>query len=264
MKHLLRVLLKPDGLTGDARMKELKLCLGIAAAAIISTQVCIAKEAAVKIGLIGDSTVAVESGWGPAFADRFNDRVKVFNHAVNGATLESLSKKLEALILLKPDYVLIQFGHNDQKRYGTDVYATHLKSYVDQIRKAGIKPIIVSSVTRRTFDKNGKIVSTIAKTEKFTFKSDLASYAETARTVATENQVPFIDLYNLSISFHNRIGREASMAYNFKEGDNTHFNRSGGEAITDLILPELTNIAPELGPYLKEKKTESATAASQQ
>jgi len=31
-----------------------------------------------------------------------------------------------------------------------------------------------------------------------------------------------------------------------KEGDNTHFNRRGGEDITDLILPELTKIVPEI------------------
>jgi lysophospholipase L1-like esterase len=57
---------------------------------------------AMKIGLIGDSTVAAESGWGPAFASRFNDKAKVINYAKNGATLESLSKKLDELVKLKP------------------------------------------------------------------------------------------------------------------------------------------------------------------
>jgi len=42
-------------------MKKLKVCLGIAVVAIISTQACIAKEPAVKIGLIGDSTLAVKA-----------------------------------------------------------------------------------------------------------------------------------------------------------------------------------------------------------
>jgi hypothetical protein len=40
------------------------------------------------------------------------------------------------------------------------------------------------------------------------------------------------------------IGRAASMAYNFKEGDRTHFNKVTAQAITDLILPELIKVAP--------------------
>ena len=72
-----------------------------------------AKEKTVKIGLIGDSTVAVQSGWGPAFASRFNDKAKILNYAKNGATLDALSRKLDELLKLKPDFVFIQFGHND-------------------------------------------------------------------------------------------------------------------------------------------------------
>ena len=126
---------------------------------LISLAVCEAKVKAVTIGLIGDSTVAVQSGWGPAFAERFEDRAKIVNYAKNGATLQALSGKLDELVQLQPDYVLIQFGHNDQKRYDTQVYKAHLQSYVDRIQKGGGKPIIVSSVTRRSFDENGRIVS---------------------------------------------------------------------------------------------------------
>lgn len=49
------------------------------------------------IGLIGDSTVASKSGWGSAFANRYNDKTKVLNFAKGGATLESLSGKLDEL-----------------------------------------------------------------------------------------------------------------------------------------------------------------------
>jgi pectinesterase len=228
----------------------MKRYLTIAIALMISTQVSMAQNKAVTIGLIGDSTVAEQSGWGPAFASRLNGQAKVLNHAVNGATLESLSKKLDALLALKPDYVLIQFGHNDQKRYGTDVYSTRLKSYIERIQKAGAKPIVISSVTRRTFDKNGKIVQTVVESEKYSFKGDLAAYAKAAQGVATEMKVPFIDLFTISIAHHNAIGPEASMTYNFQEGDKTHFNKKGTEAIASLIIPELVKVVPELAPYL--------------
>lgn len=229
----------------------MKIVLAIAFL-LVSQAVCKAQEKAVTVGLIGDSTVAVQSGWGPVFAMRFDHRAKIINYAKNGATLQALSKKLDELVLLKPDYVLIQFGHNDQKRYDTVVYSDHLRSYVERIRKAGGTPIIVSSVTRRKFDKNGKIVSSLVKNEKYSFKGTLTDYANAAEAVAEELKLPFIDLHAASISHHNKIGREESMTYNFKEGDNTHFNKKGARAITHLMLEELNSIVPELAAYLKK------------
>ena len=207
----------------------------------------------VKIGLIGDSTVAPQSGWGPAFAKRFNMDTEILNYAVNGATLQSLAKRLDALLELKPDYVLIQFGHNDQKRYGTEAYSHKLRSYVDRIEKAGAKPVIISSVVRRSFDTDGKIISNLVKNDRFTFKGTLAEYARAARKTAAEMNVPFVDLYTISEQHHNTIGPEASMTYNFKEGDRTHFNRKGAEAIADLIVPALVAVVPELTPCLSEQ-----------
>ena len=112
----------------------MKIVLAIALL-LVSSAVCQAQEEAVVVGLIGDSTVAVQSGWGPAFAERFDSRAKIVNYAKNGATLQALSKKLDDLVRLKPDYVLIQFGHNDQKRYDTTVYSDHLRSYVEKQRE---------------------------------------------------------------------------------------------------------------------------------
>ena len=227
----------------------MKIILKIAL--LIISAVCGAKERAITIGLIGDSTVAVQSGWGPAFAERFDDRAKIINYAKNGATLLALSGKLDELVHLKPDYVLIQFGHNDQKRYDTQVYKAHLQSYVDRIKKGGGKPIIVSSVTRRSFDENGRIVSILLQNEKYSYKATLTDYAKAAEAVAKELDLPFLDLHGSSIAHHNKIGREKSMTYNFKEGDTTHFNRKGAEAITDLIIQELKTVVPELFTYVK-------------
>ena len=217
----------------------------------MSLGVCEAQEKAVTVGLIGDSTVAVQSGWGPAFAERFDSRAKIVNYAKNGATLQALSKKLDDLVRLKPDYVLIQFGHNDQKRYDTTVYSDHLRSYVQRIRKSGGKAVIMSSVTRRSFGAHGKIVSNLVKNEKYSYKGTLTNYANAAEAVAGELNLPFIDLHRASIAHHNKIGRDESMSYNFKEGDKTHFNKKGAEAITNLILEELKSVVPELAPYLK-------------
>ena len=49
----------------------------LAIALLLSLAICEAQEKAVIVGLIGDSTVAVQSGWGPGFAERFDRRAKI-------------------------------------------------------------------------------------------------------------------------------------------------------------------------------------------
>lgn len=207
-----------------------------------------AQKESVTIALIGDSTVTDQSGWGKAFAGRFNDRVKVLNFAMGGRSCKSWydENRLPEVLAAKPDYVLIQFGHNDQPGKGpkreTDPatsYRDYLKTYVKEFRGIGARPIIVSSVTRRKFDEKGRI------------KSSLTPWAEAAKSVAAESKVPFIDLHAASINYHNRIGFEVSMSFNPNEGDTTHFNQKGAEAIADLILKELKPVAGHLAAYLK-------------
>jgi lysophospholipase L1-like esterase len=203
-------------------------------------------ERAMTIGLIGDSTVASTYGWGPAFAEEFNGRVTVLNFAKNGATLESLSEKLDELIGKKPDYVLVQFGHNDMKRYDAKTYGTKLKDYLQRIKRGGCKPIVLSSVTRRNFDDKGKIMPQVVNGDR-----TLPVFSLSAKAVAKEEAVPFIDLNSISIAHHNAIGPEASAAYNFNGNDKTHFSKQGAKAIAGQIVTELKTAAPELIPYFK-------------
>ncbi len=193
------------------------------------------------IGLIGDSTVATTYGWGPAFSERFGEHTQVINVAKNGATLESLSSTLDQLLNQQPDYVLIQFGHNDQKKYGPDLYRDKLTSYVERVKKAGAKAIILSSVTRRNFGENGRIEPRTSG-----LKASLAAYATAARDVAQQQQVLFIDLNAISVKHHNRIGPEASAAYNFEVTDTTHFSPEGAAATAELVIEALETIAPEI------------------
>lgn len=202
----------------------------------------------ITIVLIGDSTVTDQAGWGKAFAGRFNDRVKVINFAAGGRSAKSFyhEKRLPAVLEARPDYVLIQFGHNGQPGKGpqreTDpatTYRDYLKIYISEARRIGATPIILSSLTRRRFDKQGRIAST------------LGPWAQAAGEVAAEMHVPFIDLYTASVAFHNRIGPDASRAFDPKPGDYTHLNDPGAEAIMDLIVAELKKTDAQLAAYLK-------------
>lgn len=200
---------------------------------------------ALTIGLIGDSTVASTYGWGPAFADQVSDQVTVLNYAKNGATLLSLSKKLDVLLQKKPDYVIIQFGHNDMKHYDAEAYGEKLKGYVARIKKAGSKPIIFSSVTRRRFDENGKISPAVIKGRT------LHSFALSAKSVAEKTGSPFLDLNSISIQHHNKIGQKESATYDFAPKDQTHFSKKGAKETAALIVKELKKVVPELVKYLE-------------
>ena len=211
---------------------------------------CSVPAQSIKIGLIGDSTVASTYGWGPAFADRCKEPASVLNFAKNGATLESLNEKLDELLLQKPDYVLIQFGHNDQKKYGTEEYCERLTSYVERVKKAGGQAIILSSVTRRNFGDDGRIAPRTEKEPGVPLKADLPTFSKAARSVAKEQGVPFIDLYSISVAHHNEIGPEVSATYNFEGTDTTHFSPAGAAAIAELIIPELCRVVPDLRAYI--------------
>ena len=255
--------------TGNSQMKHLKtitIILGGMVSALFILPVSAnsaesaAQSSAITIGLIGDSTVASFYGWGPAFAERCDNRVSVFNYAQNGATLDSLSGKLDKLLEKKPDYVLIQFGHNDMKRYDSLAYGHKLTSYVKRIRKAGGKPVILSSVTRRNFDANGKIKPRYWEDDP---TRSLPVFGKAAQQVAREFNLPFVDLYTLSLNHHNRIGPETSARYNYKPDDRTHFSKAGAKAIANLVATELGRVIPELADHMGCSATPRANASKQ-
>jgi len=206
----------------------------------LAAQCLAGPDETIVIGLIGDSTVATTYGWGPAFAGLLNERAKALNFAKNGATLDSLSRKLDELLKQKPNFVLIQFGHNDMKRYGARAYGDKLRNYIDRVGMAGGRPVVLSAVTRRHFDERGNIVPRVVEGRT------RPGFAKVARRVAEEEGVPFIDLNAMSIRHHNRIGPEASAAYNYNRTDRTHFSVEGGAAIARLVIRELMAVAPEL------------------
>jgi lysophospholipase L1-like esterase len=242
------------GVVFDARSEmvedELKMrsVFQIGLAVCLCAGICMAQDPEIKIALLGDSTVARGSGWGTAFAERFTDEVQVRNFAMGGRSSKSWydEKRLPAVLAYKPDYVLMQFGHNGQPGKGpkreTDpatTYRDFLKMYVREFRSIDAKPVIISSVTRRRYDENGNFYTT------------LKPWAMAAGEVASEVKVPFVDLHRSSTNLQNRVGRAVSMTYNLKEGDTSHFNKKGAAIISNLVIQDLTNVVKELGKYLK-------------
>src|SRR5437763_15869994 len=124
----------------------------------------------VRIVLAGDSTTAVNSGWGPGFIKCLTPDVECINMARGGRSSKSFIAEglWKKCLELKPDYILIQFGHNDQPGHGaareTDpetTYRQFMNQYVDDARAAGIKPVLITSLSRRQWGPDGKIHSTL-------------------------------------------------------------------------------------------------------
>src|SRR5689334_17404868 len=77
---------------------------------------------AVRVVLVGDSTVNDAGGWGPGFRAYFGSRMDVVNLAKNGRSSKSFRAEglWKPAVAGKPDYILIQFGHNDGPGKGAD------------------------------------------------------------------------------------------------------------------------------------------------
>ena len=103
--------------------------------------------------LIGDSTVAVNGGWGDGLLAYLKDPAKGENRAVSGTTTVSWKSNgrwddlIESIGANAADYepiVTIQFGHNDQKVLTLDEFTTNLQSIATDIQEAGGTPVWLS------------------------------------------------------------------------------------------------------------------------
>ena len=229
------------------------LCLANHVAAAESAD----KLAPLRIALVGDSTVASYpeppedrpslTGWGQMFEEFFNDRVVVLNQAVSGHSSKSFigeglwRKTLDA----KPDYVFIQFGHNDQPGKGdrsTDAntdYQEYLRQYVQDTRALGATPVLVTSVARRTFQ-DGKPQTT------------LQPYVDAMKQVGQELNVPVIDLHVASLAVLAELGDAGSADLSPSAADRSHFSRKGARTMAKLVSEALPQAVPALRPYLVE------------
>jgi lysophospholipase L1-like esterase len=102
--------------------------------------------------------------------------------------------------------VLIQFGHNDQPGKpgrSTDLateFPANMKRYVEEVRAAGAKPVLVTPLTRRSF-KDGKLID------------DLGPWAEAVRKVAVETNTPLVDLHARSAAAVQTMGPVEAMKF---------------------------------------------------
>ena len=185
------------------------ICLSLLLTGFAASQSSTEKQLApVRIILVGDSTVAVKSGWGPGFCADVVPDVTCLDMAKGGRSSSSyraegswaqVLEQLKNKSNFKDTYVLIQFGHNDQPAKpgrSTDLateFPANMRRYVQDVKAAGAKPVLVTPLTRRSFQ-NGKV------------KDDLGPWAAATKKVGTEEDVPVLDLNADSIAAVNKMG----------------------------------------------------------
>jgi polygalacturonase len=262
-----------EGVVGDSSRKRPGVRLSPAAlftsiALVTASVVCAQERPPIHkplIVLVGDSTVTDTSGWGLGFKRQLNENAECTNAAANGRSSRSFINegRWAKALVLKGDYYLIQFGHNDEHGKGpereTDAntsYHDFMSRYVDDARAIGAKPILVTSLVRRQWDRsgNGKIIST------------LEPYVEAVKKVAAEKNVPLIDLHARSKELCERLGREKcielSPRKNTGEVDNTHLNENGSVVFGQLVVEELEKVVPQLKTCFRERQASEARGAS--
>ena len=155
------------------------------------------------------------------------------------------------------DYLFIEFGHNDQKQKGEGIgpftsYKTDLKYFINEARKKGGIPVLVTSMNRRSFDAEGYITNT------------LLDYPEAVRQAAKEEKVALIDLNAMSKIMYEAWGPQESIkafvhypANTFpsqptKLEDNTHFNTFGAYEIARCIVQGIKDSKLPIAKYLKK------------
>ena len=205
--------------------------------------------------LAGDSTVTDQiaepaASWGQMLTRFLGAGVAVANHAESGETLKSFIAELrldKALSRMKRgDWLLIQFGHNDQKKgwpltfvdAGT-TYRAYLRAFIAEARLRGATPILATSPERRNFGASGRIVPSHGE------------YPDAVRAVAREEKVGLIDLTAMTSAFYEALGPErAALAFNDGGRDKTHHNNYGAYEIARMVASVIPAADPRLAAYL--------------
>ncbi len=217
---------------------------------------------------IGDSTVKNGRGdgagglwgWGDPISQFFDTtKINVVNQALGGTSSRTFQTKGlwdEVLKQLKPgDFVLMQFGHNDNGPINDTIrargtfngvgdefkeidnlmttqnesvhsYGWYIRKFVRETKTKGATPIIITPIPRNDWE-NGKI------------KRTPESYPKWAMEVAVQEKIKFVDLNKLMSDKLDTYGEEKVTGRFFYSRDHTHTSAEGAVMAASLIVNEI-------------------------
>lgn len=209
-----------------------------------------------RIFMIGDSTMQYnnfqtypQTGWGQVLGLFAHEDVQIFDYAKNGRSTKSFidEGRFDKVLskLEKGDFIICQFGHNDEKiqdpnRYTTpfDTYISNLNYFYEEVTKKGCYFVLATSITRRIFV-DGKVVNTHG------------DYPKAMKEFAEKNNIVCIDLNQITINLYNKLGEEETKRFhmmfdkgiykNYPDGknDTSHLTYDGAYMISSLFVDEI-------------------------
>jgi lysophospholipase L1-like esterase len=201
--------------------------------------------------LMGDSTVCDQprepyNSWGQMITRFLKPEIAVSNQAESGESVGgALAKGRLAKVWasMKPgDFLFMQFGHNDMKSTAPDAlerYTEDLRRVVDETRQHGGLIVLLTPVSRRSFDEKGKIANSFR------------SYPDAVKLVAREKNVPLIDLQSMGAEFYEAMGPEGSHRAFANMQENTHHSDYGSYEIAKCVLQKVRELELKL-PIVEE------------
>jgi len=199
----------------------------------------------IRVLLLGDSMTADCCGWGRGIYGYFKPNATVVNYAMPWTSTKVFlqSAEWEKMLLIKPDYVLIQYGYIDanidpDRSTTPEEFADNLRTIVQTIRGFNGIPILVTLHAARLFDDQGKIIPFGQEPNAIT------------KQVAAELKTPLIDLNKLTTALFNELGPSGTTFMHWEGGeadDVMHLSQLGAQYVARLVVNALPD---SLGPYL--------------
>ena len=255
--------------TGKHKLKIYILDSGLA---INSFTICPnkTKNKQIKIVIIGDSIVATykgriakrRQGWGQNISKflKSDANIVVKNFAISGRSSKTFKKDWQSKVrkeITPSTFVLIQFGHNDSHKASriesTDPntsFTANLLAYIKDIKALGATPILITPPYRRSFTKDGKLLSYMPNNNSVG-PSDLAPFAAAMRQIAAENHILLVDLFAESGKLLRKLGYAKSSPLFF---DIAHSTPYGATIQARIILNRILAVKYPLAEYIDVKK----------
>lgn len=235
------------------------------------------------VWVVGDSTVSAfqddyyypRYGWGTKL-DLYLQNVKIKNLAISGTSSLSFADSEEYKTLLREmkqgDFLLIGFGHNDEKteaeRYTNPMGGIEdsgsLKNslytrYIKKAQDAGVTPILCTPIVRRNKDNKYSGASGHITTDQVTDKGNFpgGDYAQAIRSLGASTGVTVVDLTARTRAVYEQLGaegvknRHAWTSSKEISIDDTHTNSYGAACNAWLLADELMKSSSSLKNYIR-------------
>ena len=194
--------------------------------------------------VIGDSTVTNQPSFFPYNPEEIycgvaqplgmfvDTKIAVSNHAESGATTQdAIDMHIKAFDkdIKKGDFLMIEFGHNDQKIAELSAfggYSDNLRFLINWAREHGATPIVNSPINRIIFDEDGSVFDLLGNNKK------------AAEKIANETDAPFIDMWSAVTDFITPLGLYTSKRFfrhDNESQDYTHPNILGGMIFSKML-----------------------------